>query len=231
MHKDNFDSDLRSTLLPLLLNPASYNSKEASTIQAATRPQHTNPPKKHQEFPRRFTLRQFSAAATEFGEDRYGYVVSLSWRDLIGYFQDAALQRLYSQATFVLTQDRISTASIALLEGVRVPRCSRPNLQNLLLREVEHGSDRIVMVGNSPTRATELILRYDLTDLWHRPRSPGSHADRDVILDYIEFVEGMSPFRFCFLCLGSAYDELIAYCLKARGLAKGLAICVGSESE
>jgi len=38
----------------------------------------------------------------------------------------------------------------------------------------------------------------------------------------------MSPFRFCFLVIGSPQQEMIAQKLKERGIARGLALCVGA---
>jgi exopolysaccharide biosynthesis WecB/TagA/CpsF family protein len=41
-------------------------------------------------------------------------------------------------------------------------------------------------------------------------------------------IEAMSPFRFCFLAIGSPQQEIIAQKLKERGIARGLALCVGA---
>jgi exopolysaccharide biosynthesis WecB/TagA/CpsF family protein len=42
-------------------------------------------------------------------------------------------------------------------------------------------------------------------------------------------VESLSPFRFCFLAVGSPQQEIVAQALKMRGLARGLALCVGAS--
>jgi exopolysaccharide biosynthesis WecB/TagA/CpsF family protein len=42
-------------------------------------------------------------------------------------------------------------------------------------------------------------------------------------------VESLSPFRFCFLAVGSPQQEIVAQQLKARGIARGLALCVGAS--
>jgi exopolysaccharide biosynthesis WecB/TagA/CpsF family protein len=45
----------------------------------------------------------------------------------------------------------------------------------------------------------------------------------------LKFIERMSPFRFCFLAVGCPQQETIAQALRARGSAKGLALCVGAS--
>ena len=42
-------------------------------------------------------------------------------------------------------------------------------------------------------------------------------------------IEESSPFRFCFLAIGSPQQEIIAQKLKGRGVARGLALCIGAS--
>jgi UDP-N-acetyl-D-mannosaminuronic acid transferase (WecB/TagA/CpsF family) len=42
-------------------------------------------------------------------------------------------------------------------------------------------------------------------------------------------IEALSPFRFCFLAIGSPQQEIIALKLKERGTARGLALCIGAS--
>jgi len=42
-------------------------------------------------------------------------------------------------------------------------------------------------------------------------------------------VEAHSPFRFCFIAVGAPQQELLAQQLKTRGVARGLALCVGAS--
>jgi exopolysaccharide biosynthesis WecB/TagA/CpsF family protein len=43
----------------------------------------------------------------------------------------------------------------------------------------------------------------------------------------LRFIEESSPFRFCFLAVGSPQQEQVAWLLKVRGRASGLALCIG----
>ena len=45
----------------------------------------------------------------------------------------------------------------------------------------------------------------------------------------MQFVEANSPFRFCFLAVGAPQQETLARMLKARGTARGMALCIGAS--
>jgi hypothetical protein len=45
----------------------------------------------------------------------------------------------------------------------------------------------------------------------------------------LQFIERHSPFRFCFLAVGSPQQEILAQQLKARGVVRGLALCIGAS--
>ena len=45
----------------------------------------------------------------------------------------------------------------------------------------------------------------------------------------LTFVESLSPFRFCFLAVGSPQQEVLAHALQQRARARGLALCVGAS--
>jgi exopolysaccharide biosynthesis WecB/TagA/CpsF family protein len=53
--------------------------------------------------------------------------------------------------------------------------------------------------------------------------------DPVAVEDCLSFIESASPFRFCFLAVGSPQQEAIAQALRARGAARGLALCIGAS--
>jgi exopolysaccharide biosynthesis WecB/TagA/CpsF family protein len=53
--------------------------------------------------------------------------------------------------------------------------------------------------------------------------------DPAAVQGVLEFVERHSPFRFCMLAIGSPQQEIIAQQLKHRGVARGLALCIGAS--
>jgi hypothetical protein len=54
-------------------------------------------------------------------------------------------------------------------------------------------------------------------------------TDPQAVEKCLQFVEAASPFRFCFLAVGSPQQESIAHMLKTRGVARGLVLCVGGS--
>jgi exopolysaccharide biosynthesis WecB/TagA/CpsF family protein len=53
--------------------------------------------------------------------------------------------------------------------------------------------------------------------------------DAAAVESCLSRIEAASPFRFCFLAIGSPQQEIIASRLKERGRARGLALCVGAS--
>jgi UDP-N-acetyl-D-mannosaminuronic acid transferase (WecB/TagA/CpsF family) len=49
-----------------------------------------------------------------------------------------------------------------------------------------------------------------------------------AVEDCLKQIEALAPFRFCFLAIGSPQQEILAQKLKARGKARGLALCIGA---
>ena len=45
----------------------------------------------------------------------------------------------------------------------------------------------------------------------------------------LQFIEAHSPFRYCLLAVGSPQQEMLAQRLKERGVARGLALCIGAS--
>ena len=70
---------------------------------------------------------------------------------------------------------------------------------------------------------------YGLQDLQHHSPPMGFIRDPQAVEQTLRFVEAHSPFRFCFLAVGSPQQELLAQEIKQRGVARGLALCIGAS--
>ena len=57
----------------------------------------------------------------------------------------------------------------------------------------------------------------------------GFIRDPQAVEDCLRFIEANSPFRFCLLAVGAPQQEIIANLLKTRGVARGLALCIGAS--
>lgn len=173
-------------------------------------------------------LAQFTRTAAEFGTDRFGYVVTPNADHMIRYYDDAAFRAMYADAEFVLSDSRFISHLLAL-KGQRIPVCAGSELTAQLVEGVIRQDDRLVIVGGSAEQAEALQLKYGLTNVRHMNPPMGFINDPAAVTRVLEFVEQHSPFRFCLLAIGSPRQEVIAQKLKQRGIARGLALCIGAS--
>ena len=176
-----------------------------------------------------FGLSEFTTVAAAYGQEHYGYVVTPNVDHLIRYYEDPTFRAQYRAADFILMDSRFAARLVLLLKGVRLPICTCSDLTAQLLAKIVHPTDRIVMIGGSDEQAQQLTAKYGLTNLRHHNPPMGFIKDAVAVEDTLKFVESMSPFRFCFLAVGSPQQEAIAQALRARGVAKGLALCIGAS--
>jgi exopolysaccharide biosynthesis WecB/TagA/CpsF family protein len=176
-----------------------------------------------------FGLPEFTAIATNYGQERFGYVVTPNVDHLIRYYEDPTFRAQYRAADFILMDSRFAARLVRLLKGVRLPVCTGSDLTAQLLAKVIQPNDRIVMIGGSDEQAQQICAKYGLANLQHHNPPMGFIKDPAAVEDCLKFIESVSPFRFCFLAVGSPQQETIAQALRARGIAKGLALCIGAS--
>jgi N-acetylglucosaminyldiphosphoundecaprenol N-acetyl-beta-D-mannosaminyltransferase len=176
-----------------------------------------------------FGLPEFSAVAATYGQDRFGYVVTPNVDHLIRYYEDATFRARYRAAEFILMDSRFAARLVYLLKGVRLPVCTGSDLTAHLLAEVIHPNDRIVMIGGGEDQARQIASRFGLNNLRHHNPPMGFINDPAAVEACLDFIEQSGPFRFCFLAVGSPQQETLAQALKARGIARGLALCIGAS--
>ena len=176
-----------------------------------------------------FDLNRFLSEAANFGQHRFGYVVTPNVDHLIRYHEDAEFRTLYRDAAYVLMDSRFCARILRLLKGVRLPVCTGSDLSEKLLSSVVEPTDRIVILGGSAEQISKLIGIYGLQNVRHHNPPMGFIADPMAIEECLQFIEREGPFRFCFLAVGSPQQEMVAHYLHARGAARGLALCVGAS--
>jgi exopolysaccharide biosynthesis WecB/TagA/CpsF family protein len=176
-----------------------------------------------------FGLPEFTAVAASYGQDRFGYVVTPNVDHLIRYYEDPTFRAQYRAADFILMDSRFAANLVRLLKGVRLPVCTGSDLTAHLLAKVVQPADRIVVIGGNEAQAQQIAAKYGLTNLRHHNPPMGFINDPAAVEACLEFIERASPFRFCFLAVGSPQQEAIAQALRARGAARGLALCIGAS--
>jgi exopolysaccharide biosynthesis WecB/TagA/CpsF family protein len=176
-----------------------------------------------------FDLPRFVQVAAAFGRDRYGFVVTPNVDHLLRFHDDPAFRDHYRAASYVLMDSRFAGRLVRLIKGVQLPICTGSDLTATLFSQIISPTDRIVLIGGNEMQARALTQKYGLQDLHHHNPPMGFVRDAAAVETCLQFIESLSPFRFCFLAVGSPQQEVVAHALQTRGKARGLALCVGAS--
>jgi exopolysaccharide biosynthesis WecB/TagA/CpsF family protein len=176
-----------------------------------------------------FSLSRFLPVAAGFGTGQYGFVVTPNVDHLLRCDEDATFRGYYGDATYVLNDSRVVQRALRITRGLRLPVCPGSDLTAAILTQVVKPDDRIVIVGGSLEQAEMLSRKFGLRDIRHYNPPMGFTAGRAETEACLAFIEQCSPFRFCFLAVGSPQQEMLAYALRLRGAARGLALCIGAS--
>jgi exopolysaccharide biosynthesis WecB/TagA/CpsF family protein len=176
-----------------------------------------------------FDLPQFCAVAAGFGQERFGFVVTPNVDHMIRYHDDPSFRDSYAAAEYVLLDSRLVARLLRLTKGQQLRVCTGSDLTAALFSTVIRPADRIVQIGGSVAQAARLARRYGLSNIHHFNPPMGFIKDPAAVRECVEFVEAHSPFRFCFIAVGSPQQESLAVQIQMRGRAKGLALCIGAS--
>jgi len=147
---------------------------------------------------------------------------------LVRYCEDPAFRSLYRSAAYTLLDSRVVAIATRLLRRERLGVCTGSDLTAALLGHVVAPADCIVLIGGSESQARRLSSSYGLGKVHHYDPPMGFIHDAAATEKCLQFIEAHSPFRFCFLAVGSPQQETVAQRLQARGTARGLVLCVGA---
>ena len=176
-----------------------------------------------------YDVESFVATAKDFGQSRYGFVVTPNVDHLIRLHEDARFRELYAAARYVLLDSRFLAKIWHTVTGRRLPVCTGSDLTARLLADVAAVGDRIVVIGGNEQQMRDLEARYGFSNLVQLSPPMGFIRDPAAVEACLSFVEAHSPFRFCLLAVGAPQQEILAERLQARGVARGLALCVGAS--
>jgi N-acetylglucosaminyldiphosphoundecaprenol N-acetyl-beta-D-mannosaminyltransferase len=176
-----------------------------------------------------FDVPDFAAEAGTFGQQRYGFAVTPNVDHLIRYHDDPVFRDYYRAARYILMDSRFASRLVRLFKGPALRVCTGSDLTAILFKKVITPADRILVVGGTPEQAQTLVKEYGLRNLQHYNPPMGFIRDPAAVAACLKFIEDRSPFRFCFLAIGSPQQEAIAYALQQRGRSCGLALCVGAS--
>jgi exopolysaccharide biosynthesis WecB/TagA/CpsF family protein len=163
-----------------------------------------------------------------YGTHRFGYVVTPNVDHIIRHHDDPQFRALYSQAAYVLLDSRFLAHMIGLIRRKIFRVCLGSELTAAMLSKVVAPNDVAVLVGGPAEQAQFLRNKYGLRALRHIDPPMNFIRDPAAVEQCLRAIEAASPFRFCFLAIGSPQQEIIAQKLKERGIARGLALCIGA---
>ena len=175
-----------------------------------------------------YDVGEFAEVAARFGSKRCGFVVTPNVDHLIRYYEEVDFRAIYDAAEYVLLDSRFMSHLLRLSRGIQVRVCPGADLTERLFSEVISRGDTVVLIGGTPAQARLLANAFALQNLQHFNPSMGFIRDREAVETCLRFIESHSPFRFCFIAVGCPQQELLAYELKTRGVARGLVLCVGA---
>lgn len=176
-----------------------------------------------------YDLPRFVEVARRWGSDRYAYVVTPNADHLIRLDEDDSFQALYRDAAFVLLDSRFLARIVAMTQGLALPVCAGSDLTAQLFEQVIQPDDPLVLIGCEAAQAEALKARYGLRRLAHHNPPMGFSRDPVAFEAAVAFAEAHAPFRFCLLAVGAPQQERLAQALKARGTARGMALCIGAS--
>jgi exopolysaccharide biosynthesis WecB/TagA/CpsF family protein len=176
-----------------------------------------------------YELGEARAIVTAFGSDRFGYVVTPNVDHVIRHYYDPEFRALYAQAAYVFLDSHFLAHLIGLFKRRRHRVSPGSDLTAAVMSSVMKPNDVAVMVGGSAEQAQELRARFGFNALHHISPPMNFIRDEVAVESCLRAIEARSPFRFCFLAIGSPQQEIIAKKLKERGVARGLALCIGAS--
>ncbi|HWG68464.1 MAG TPA: WecB/TagA/CpsF family glycosyltransferase [Steroidobacteraceae bacterium] len=176
-----------------------------------------------------YDLAETLKVVADFGSDRYGYLVTPNVDHVIRHYDDAQFRNLYAHAAYVLLDSRFLAHTLGLIKRQILRVCLGSDLTSAVMSTVIKPRDVAVLVGGTKEQAQYLRTRFGLEALHHVDPPMKFIRDPAAVDACLRAIEAASPFRFCFLAIGSPQQEIVALKLKERGIARGLALCIGAS--
>lgn len=174
-----------------------------------------------------YDLAEALQVAASFGTERFGYIVTPNVDHVIRHYRDRRFRLLYAQASLVLLDSHFLANTIGIFKRQILRVCLGSDLTTSMLNTVIEADDVVILVGGTAAQAQTLRTRFGLNALCHLDPPMNFIADPTAVEECLRSIEEVGSFRFCFLAVGSPQQEIIAQSLKERGIARGLALCIG----
>jgi exopolysaccharide biosynthesis WecB/TagA/CpsF family protein len=171
----------------------------------------------------------FADVAANFGVEKYAYVVTPNVDHLIRFCDEPSFRSLYASAGFILNDSRFLSSIVDASRGIKLQVCPGSDITERVFSKIVKANDRVLLIGATAEQAKMLEQQYGLSSLKHFEPPMGFIRDEKAVEECLQFIESQSPFRFCFLAVGCPQQEIVAEKLLTRGVARGLAFCIGAS--
>jgi N-acetylglucosaminyldiphosphoundecaprenol N-acetyl-beta-D-mannosaminyltransferase len=142
---------------------------------------------------------------------------------------DPVLWQIYREADLHLCDSRI-LARLAHWSGLDLPVVAGSDLTARLLSQALPQGTRIALIGGSVAQRDWLAAARPEAELFHHQPPMGLRTDATAQEAAVFFIETVRP-HLVLLTVGAPQSEIVAHLVKARGQAKGVALCVGASLE
>ena len=175
-----------------------------------------------------YNLEETLQIVAGFGSECYGYLVTPNVDHVIRYCGQAQFVTLYQQATFVLLDSRFLALMVRFLKGQVLRVCPGSDLTTGIFDSIIQPDDVAIIVGRSSEQARVLRHRFGLRALHHI--DPVMNLLEIPWLSRLAFGSGIpEPVPILLSGYGVAAAGDRSQALKMRGIARGLALCVGAS--
>ena len=143
--------------------------------------------------------------------------------------QHALLWRVYDEAHLRLCDSRV-LALLARWSGIDLPVVAGSDLTARLLSTALPPGTRIALVGGNDAQQRWLAAAHPEAEVFHHEPPMGLRTDPVAQTAVAMFVEETRA-HLTLLTVGAPQSEMVAQLVKARGRARGVALCVGASLE
>jgi N-acetylglucosaminyldiphosphoundecaprenol N-acetyl-beta-D-mannosaminyltransferase len=168
---------------------------------------------------------------TQTREPGFRYVVTPNVDHVVRLHRegDPRLWQTYREAELCLCDSRI-LARLARSSGLAMPVVAGSDLTAHLLSEPLPEGTRIVLIGGTSAQCDWLAKVRPEAELFHHEPPMGLRTNAAAQVAAAGFIEEAEPHLVLFT-VGAPQSEIVAQLVKARGQARGVALCVGASLE
>lgn len=157
----------------------------------------------------------------------FSYVLTPNVDHMIRLHGTPDLAPLYEGAGLLVNDSRI-LETLAARDGLAFPASPGADIVAALFEREIKPDEAVTVIGSTDADVAKVAAIYGLTNI-HRHDAPmGLRHKPEAVGEAARFIAA-HPARFCFICVGSPQQEMVALAAKEIGGAVGVGICCGAS--